>query len=433
MVDVKSARDRLVDSPLPLALLRIVVALVILVSPELHAARALAASPERLGFVPEGLGLVARIPLGPSAVQALYVMALSSIATAVLGYWSRTSMAVLTLSAGLLFSFTQRQGAVLHDMHLFWMTALLAASPCGDALSLDAWSSGPRPAPSVVYGVPLFFARLLLGLGLVYFFPGLHKLRVSGLAWMSAENVTNQMHAKWLEHDTLPALRVDAYPTLCTIGAALAVTFELTFLALALWSRRTRWGRAGRRSRLPFLYAGLLPHSVREPVGLLRGAHRHAEGERSRRWRGEDPARAGDRRRAPRARGGGARHARPGPTRGPFACYPTFASLQSATIPDVLVEATLGDGTTERLTGRERRARSQDEWGRAFRLSGAYGDTPPEGALRDHARSVLLSAGIAPADVVSTRIYRVRVATAPLAWREPPQGGTLLLELTGSP
>lgn len=429
VVGVKSARERLVESPLPLALLRIVMPLVILVSPELHASRALAAAPARLGFIPEGLGLVAHLPIGPGVARVLHIVAVSSAATAILGYRSRMSMAALTLSAGLLFSLTQRQGAVLHDMHLFWMTALLAVSPCGDAWSLDAWSQ-PRPGPSLRYGVPLFFARLLLGL--VYFFPGFHKLRVSGLAWVSAENVTNQMHAKWLEHDALPALRIDAYPTLCIVGAVLAVTFELTFIVLALWSRRTRWVALG---------AGLAFHFATQaffliPFVSLWACYVMLIAPPRERQLAPDQAKLP---RAPLIAGAVlvlavlVQGVRARTEAWPFACYPTFANVQAATIPDVLVDVALTDGTTARLTGREHGARSQDEWGRVFRLSGAYGDTPPEGALRDHARAVLLGSGIASADVASTKIYRVQVATAPQAWREPPLGGTLLLQLTGYP
>jgi hypothetical protein len=47
---------RFVGSPVPLAMLRMVVPLVIAVSPELHVAPALAASPQHLTYVPEGLG-----------------------------------------------------------------------------------------------------------------------------------------------------------------------------------------------------------------------------------------------------------------------------------------------------------------------------------------------------------------------------------------
>ncbi|CAN5697890.1 hypothetical protein BH11MYX4_BH11MYX4_57360 [soil metagenome] len=417
----------LIDAPLPLALLRIVVPLVVLISPELYSARALVESPGRLAFVPEGLGLIARLPIGPALARVLFVIALSSAATAILGWWSRASLLVLTLSAGLLFSLSQRQGAVLHDMHLFWMTALLAASPCGDALSLDAWGK-PRPLPSLRYGVPLFFARLLLGL--VYLFPGLHKLRVSGLSWMTADNVIHQMHAKWLEHGRLPILRVDHAPLLCAAGAVLVIAFELSFLGLALFSRRTRWvalgaglafhlstqlflfipfvslwacyvvlvspraeavDRDARAERLPIVVGTLLAVAV-----LVQGVRGQTDA-----W--------------------------------PVACYPTFAHVHGPTIPDLLVEVTLEDGTTRRLTGREERARSQNDWGRAFRLSGAYGDVPAERPLRIYAQEVVLGSRITPDSIERTRIYRVAMPTAPEAWQEPPAGGVLLREITGPP
>ena len=431
-----------VESPLPLALLRIVVPLVILFSPELHAGRALIASPERLGFVPEGLGLVSRLPLGPDAVRVLQILAFTSCATAILGFASRASMLVLTLSAGLVFSLSQRQGAVIHDMHLLWLTALLAASPCGEAWSLDAWGKS-RPAASVCFGVPLALARLLLGL--VYLFPGIHKLRVSGLAWIGADNVIGHMRAKWLEHGHVPSARIDHAPLLCAIGAAFVIAFELSFVVLASVSVRTRWVA---------LAAGLSFHAATQVlffipfvslwacyVVLLDGARL----ERAEDWvreRAKAPPLArtetsGKMPAAAIAVGAilvlavvvqGAR----GVTQAwPFACYPTFSHLQANAIPDIVVEVERRGATTVRLTGREIAVRSQDEWGRVFRLSGAYGDVPEESALRDHARRVVLGATLVPSDAVRVRLYRVEVATEPSRWGEPPAGGVLIRELPG--
>jgi len=422
-----SARARiLVDAAWPLALLRIVVPAVVVVSPELHVARALAERPGRLGFVPEGLGLIARLPIGPPLAQVLFVIALSTAATAILGFWSRASLAMLTVSAGLLFSLSQRQGAVLHDMHLFWLTALLAASPCGDVLSLDAWGK-PAPPPSFRYGVPLFFARLLLGL--VYFFPGVHKLRLGGLSWLTADNVIHQMHAKWLEHGRLPVLRIDHAPLLCAAGAALVVAFELSFVFLATWSRRTRAlaigaGLAFHLSTQVFFFIPFLSLWACY-VALLSGRGAEASGE---------PA---DRR--PIVVGAlltlavAVQGLRARTDAWPFACYPTFGHLQSATIPDLVVELAVDDGTTRRVTGRETHVRSQEDWGRAFRLSGAYGDTPPELALRVYAREIVRGAGVSPDTIERTRILRVEVATAPESWKEPPQGGALVREFMGPP
>ncbi|MBX3192007.1 MAG: HTTM domain-containing protein [Labilithrix sp.] len=416
-------------SPIPLAMLRMVVPLVIVVSPELEIAPRLAASPEQLGYVPEGLGLLARAPLTFETARVLQIVAYSSAATAALGFFSRTSMLVLTLSAGWLFSLSQRSGAVLHDMHLFWLTALLAASPCGDAWSLDRWGRA-SPGPSLRYGVPLAFARVLLGL--VYLFPGIHKLRASGLAWISAENVTAHMHAKWLQYATIPLVRVDRAPALCTLGGAFTIAFELSFVALALASRKTR---------LVAIAAGLVFHFSTQALFFIPFMSLWAcyvvllDG----RWL----AKKIDGNVAPPmnepmmkrtivvgttlvvlALAQGAR----GKTQAwPFACYPTFEHLQGPTIPDIAIDFTKTDGTVVRLTGRERRARSQAEWGRVFRLSGAYGDRPRDDLLRDHARAVAASAGIAAADVASMRVYRVQVRTAPDAWSETPTGGVLLV------
>jgi len=418
----------LVDAAWPLALLRMVVPAAILASPELHGAQRLVESPGRLGFVPEGLGLIAQLPIGPPLGRILFVIALSTAATAILGFWSRASLAILTLSAGLLFSLSQRQGAVLHDMHLFWMAALLAASPCGDALSLDAWGK-PAPHPSRRYGVPLLFARVLLGL--VYFFPGLHKLRLSGAAWMTADNVTHQMHAKWLEHGRLPVLRIDHAPLLCAVGAVAVVVFELSFVFLAVASRRTRWVAIG--AGLAFHLSTQLFFFIPFPslwacyVGLLSG----------RAAPDVDPQE-----RAPRLPivvgaalflAVAVQGLRARTDAWPFACYPTFGHLQSANIPDIVVELAVDDGTTRRVTGREERTRSQEDWGRAFRLSGAYGDRPPELALRVYAREVVLGAHVNPDNIERTRILRVAIATAPESWQEAPRGGVLVSEFTGPP
>jgi hypothetical protein len=429
----------LVDSPLPLALLRIVVPLVIVVSPQLALAQRLAASPELLGFVPEGLGVIAKVPLSPQVVRVLQVLAFSSAATAMLGYFSRASMLVLTLSAGLVFTLSQRQGAVVHDMHLFWMTALLAASPCGDAWSLDAWGK-QRPARSMRYGVPLMAARVLLGL--VYFFPGLHKLRASGLAWMTSANVLGHMHAKWLEHGIVPLFRIDHFPELCGVGAVLVLTFELSFLFMAIVPR----------TRILAAIAGLVFHVSTQLFFFITFTSLWAcyvvllDGERLERV---------ERRLVPeRARGGSAERTRVGLAVGlaitlitavmvqgirdktqawPFACYPTFEHVQGDTIPDIVVEVAASDGHTLRLTGREKQKRSQAEWGRVFRISGAYGEPLDEHALRLHARSVVEHFGVDGITIDRTapvRLYRVAMPTAPERWSEVPRDGVLLTELS---
>jgi hypothetical protein len=453
---------RLRESPVGLALLRIVVPLVILRSPELHDAPALARHPERLAALPEGLGLLARLPLTEGVVRALVVLTVSSAATALLGYRTRLSLGVLTASGLLVFSLSQREGAVLHDMHLFWMTALLAASRAGDAWSLDAWGQ-PRPGPSIAYGVPLQLARLLLGV--VYFFPGVHKLAASGARWMTSANLIGQLHAKWLENHALPLVRIDLHPRLCALGAALVVAFELSFFVLALC----------RRTRPLALLAGLAFHAATQlllfipfmslwacHVVLLDGAHleriegrlrallglapvdRDGAGDRG---EGSDPGVAqgedgeqdkGDARwpRGALAVGGmiavaaGAQGARGQTQAYPVACYPTFEHIQGGFLPDLVIEWTDQAGVSRRITGREQRRRSQADWGRVFWLSGATGAPPDEGQLRAYARQVAAEAGAERSwqEAARVRVLRVMVPTAPEDWEQAPRGGVILAE-----
>jgi len=224
------------DDSRSLASLRVAVALLILISPELHQAEALSARPELLSFVPEGAGWLAALHLSPSAAHILRFVALSSGALALLGFYSRAALAVLTVSALPLHALSQFSGTVLHDMHLFWFSGLLAVSPCGDVWALDSWGSA-RTRPALEYAIPAVLCRALLGV--VYFFPGLHKLLESGWGWGTAEHVVGQMHAKWFEMARLPWLRVDRYPRLCSLGGHAVPLFELGFLPLTGW-RKTR-------------------------------------------------------------------------------------------------------------------------------------------------------------------------------------------------
>jgi hypothetical protein len=91
-----------------------------------------------------------------------------------------------------------------------------------------------------------------------------------------------------------------------------------------------------------------------------------------------------------------------------------------------LIEAEAPNGQLVRFTGRERGPRSQAEWGRVFRISGAYGGPPITSALREHALSAAADAGIALAKGSAVRVYRAAYATDPELWSRPPRSLTLL-------
>ncbi|HTU63236.1 MAG TPA: hypothetical protein VMF89_32470, partial [Polyangiales bacterium] len=182
------------EPPLGLAALRIALGVVILISPELWQAPYWAGQPAHLRFAPEGLAWALRIvPIDPDMARVAQVLLIVSCAAAIIGLGAQLAMLFVTLFGLYVFGVSQLSGAVIHNMHLFWFSALLAVSPCGDALSLQR---RPRPA-SVAYAIPLQCARVLLAA--VYFFPGFWKLHTSGLAWIFSDNLRNQIYWKWYE------------------------------------------------------------------------------------------------------------------------------------------------------------------------------------------------------------------------------------------
>jgi hypothetical protein len=433
-----------------LAALRIVVTLLILVSPELHQAKALAARPELSSFVPEGSRWLAGLHLTPGSAEVLRVLALSSGALALLGFHSRAALAVLTLTALPLYALSQFSGTVLHDMHLFWFSTLLSVSPCGDVWALDGWGREPTRA-AVEYAIPAAICRALLGV--VYFFPGLHKLLESGWAWGTAAHVVAQMHAKWFQMAALPGLRIDRYPRLCSLGGHLVLAFELGFFPLASW-RRTRplaaclglgfhwatqaflfipfvslwacyvvlvpWASLSRRTRKSTEKAGANPSSARRTRGVsLRALPRAAL-----------PALAIG---APLLALTILQGLRGQTQAWPVACYPTFAGVIGDTLPDLLVEAESPAGARVRFTGRERGPRTQAEWGRVFRISGAYGEPPDKSSLREHALAAAERAGVQLMPGSTLRVYRADYATAPELWNTAPRSTTLLSQFRLDP
>ncbi|MBV9611494.1 MAG: HTTM domain-containing protein [Acidobacteriaceae bacterium] len=168
------------------------------------------------------------------------------------GLFSRTSMAL----AGVMMLFgmgrLQWYGKVDHYHHVLWFTLLLAASPCGDALSIDAlraaWKRARNgqtepPGPAQRYQVPLAFAMLLIAL--IYLFPGLWKICRSGLDWALSDSPKYLMYQVWFSiGGFLPKLRYDQHPLLYKAGALAGLLFELSFVFLVLDKRLRYVGAA---------------------------------------------------------------------------------------------------------------------------------------------------------------------------------------------
>jgi len=229
------------DSAVNLAVMRVSVGAVVLAMQEIHTLSVEATRlPLAVRTPPAGWHWAMRaLPVSPSLAEGLRAVVLVSALTGTLGLFSRSSFAALTLAGAVLWAQAMTLGSAIHLHHLLWLSALLAVSPCGDAISLDRKVfHRAAGAPSMAYGLPLRAAWMLLGA--VYFFPGFWKLRTSGAPWVLSDNLLLHMRAKWFQMQGFaPLFRVDRYPWLCRVGAGLTVAFELSFWLLVI-PRRTR-------------------------------------------------------------------------------------------------------------------------------------------------------------------------------------------------
>lgn len=232
------------DSAENLALLRIATGLALLGSGDLYAARHVAALPPLLRTAPAALSpLLGLLPISAAWVDAAVLVCAAAAILGTLGLWARPAFAVAAMAGFYALGVGQLGGAVWHCHHLIWFALLLSCSPASDALSVSALlrkrrDGGGSLAPSICYGLPLRIGWALLAA--IFFFPGLWKLRESGLAWIFSDNLRNQMHWKWLQMGGyLPPLRIDRFPILCQLMAGAVVLFELLF-PLLIFVRRTR-------------------------------------------------------------------------------------------------------------------------------------------------------------------------------------------------
>jgi hypothetical protein len=427
-----------------LAWLRIAVAGTILLLPEVRAARALASVDPALWVAPEGLGwFVRHVPVGPGIATGVQAACAASALCAIAGLTTRPALGSLTLSAFYLIAVGQLSGSVWHDMHLLWMSALLACSPSDEALTWDrradpsAPSSASPCSSSARYGAPLFFARLLLGC--IYFFPGIHKIARSGLAWALSDNLRNQLWWKWAEHGTVSSFRIDRYPALLHAGGLGVIAFELSMPLLVLTRRGRPWAalfglafHAGAQVffGIPFASLWLLYVMLVDPHDIVRRLRRKATTTTVARARFTYPAVVAGIALFVAVAVQGIR----GQTQAyPFACYPTFEWVAGTEMPDLILEVEHADGTRTLVpgAGTGRAPRSQRQWGEIWSLAGATAAVNPV-RLRAYLESIRDLEPLRSALVGATavRFYRGYLSVNPDDSGRPPRRGPLLCELT---
>ena len=371
-----------------LDLLRVVVSMLLLLSPEFRIALSviervspIAPAPFGFGWVVEHIG--PHLLLGQLSLALIYGGALLGL----LGWRARSGLALAALGQLYLIGWLQMRGAAVHCHHLLWLTVALAASPCSDVLRI-----GHRPT---LYAGRRYRDGLMAVwaiFAMIFFFPGWFKLTLGGASWLSGETLYHTTLWKaaqyWDQPITLSFESARAYAPL-SWGAIL---FELSAPLLLLWWKRTgvfcvlaigfHIGTALMLNihftNLWPCYVALLPWERWLALTQTSEAQRVVlRDERSHRMRFAL---------APLLVGVLYAGATMNLSGWPFACYPTFHQEISHKMPLMSVVVRDQEGRARRIHHQRYLRPNNRAWGENWRLAGFYSPVD-ERALRAFARS----------------------------------------------
>jgi len=202
-----------------------------------------ASQPATLRVMPPGWQWLAGLPLDTTVASWARYLVVGFGVCAALGLGTRLTTKVAAIAALYLLGVPSFFGKILHSDHaLVMMTLVLAAAPCGDALSLDrSWlrlRGRPDPGVSAAYTLPVRLCWLLLGT--IYLFPGIWKVWEAGDLWLSGERLLWELQDEWGQRKGfVPPARIDQYPWLLKLLGTATLIFEVGFF-FALFQRHAR-------------------------------------------------------------------------------------------------------------------------------------------------------------------------------------------------
>lgn len=182
--------------------------------------------------------------IGPpthESVNVAFYLALASVTLLALGAFTRASAIVCAASAFYLLAVRNSWGKIYHDYHVLLVILLvLAASACGDALSLDNLRRKRAPAPSWKYRWPVKLIQL--SYTLMFAFAAYNKLADGdGLVWIFSENMRNTLLVQNLVHEPSPTMLgpwVAQHRVLWTGGALVVLLAQATAVGLVFIRQR---------------------------------------------------------------------------------------------------------------------------------------------------------------------------------------------------
>jgi hypothetical protein len=184
--------------------------------------------------------------LSVEVLGAARIALLAAAACSLLGLATRFSTRITLVLAILVFGLPQCFGKVNHGLTLIMFAlGIFALGKCGDALSLDAWRDRHRGRPGTAasgeYRWPIALMQALMMT--VFFASAVCKLRNSGLAWVTTDNLLNTLlrnHYTGHNPPTNLGLWLAQFPWICHVVAGLSLWNEFS-APLALYNRWYRW------------------------------------------------------------------------------------------------------------------------------------------------------------------------------------------------
>jgi uncharacterized membrane protein YphA (DoxX/SURF4 family) len=179
-----------------------------------------------------------------SGLMAVYWATTVAGITALLGFFTRTSLFLLALGTWFFVSHRYSYADVHHPEALFAIFLMvLPFSPAGESLSIDALLKRRRQGrpEGTQQGIPLTdtamwplkLAHVLLAM--TYFSTGISKLLSGGLAWTNGYTLQNHVFNDAIERNIPLGLWLAKQHTLCIVLGAGTILFELFyFLSLVL-------------------------------------------------------------------------------------------------------------------------------------------------------------------------------------------------------
>jgi hypothetical protein len=194
--------------------------------------RALAELPDALFDPVPLLGFLSSMP-SAGVIVVIQVVGVGAAALAACRRWPRQAFAIAWVCYLVLAGLRGSRGKVLHnDLLLLWTSAVFLLAPAG----VSARDDDAKRA----HGWPIRAAIVVISL--VYFCAGYHKLRRSGIGWVTGDNMSFIL--RWgpaIGEPALPDLADDIARSdvLSRLTAALLLGVEVSFPLVIWW----RWLR----------------------------------------------------------------------------------------------------------------------------------------------------------------------------------------------